>query len=104
MKGKRMCPNEGCEHYGKPTRLMGGCGCGTGLVPFGLPEPTNEQLESLCFVLGVPVWPGWFDRNPVMRQGALNLHRLVQRGAMGDPEANAALRRFQAMFSEVHSA
>lgn len=97
MRRKQMCPNETCEHYREPTGLMGGCSCGVALVPYTPPEPTNEQLENFCAVMGLPVWPGWFDRNPTMRQGALNLHRLVQRSFDGDPEAVAALERFKAL-------
>lgn len=99
-----MCPNEACAKYREETRVLGGCECGTALVPWAPPEPTNEQLENLCMVLGVPVWPGWFDRNEQMRQGALNLHRLVQRSALGDAEANAALARWLDLFKGVRDA
>lgn len=80
---------------------MGGCVCGTALVPYTAPEPTNEQLENLCAVMGIPVWPGWFDRNKQMRQGALNLHRMVAKAATGDREANEALARWLDLFRSV---
>lgn len=98
MKRQQMCPNEACERYREPTGLMGGCECGTALVAWKPAEPTNQQLENLCAAFGIPVWPGWFDRNETMRQGALNLHRLVGKAATGDREANEALGRFLRLF------
>jgi len=55
-RGERMCPNVECEHSGKPTRFLGGCHCGTALVPFAI-RPTDEQLEKTMTTMGVPT--GW---------------------------------------------
>jgi hypothetical protein len=37
---RRMCPNDACEKHGQPTGLMGGCDCGTALVPYR----TRDQM------------------------------------------------------------
>lgn len=101
----QMCPNQECAKYREETTLLGGCDeCGSGLVTWAPPEPTNEHLENFCMVIGVPVWPGWFDRNEQMRQGALNLHRLFQKAATGDAEASAALARWLDLFKGVRDA
>lgn len=48
MSGERMCPNVECEKHRQPTRLMGGCDCGTKLVPFKTEdEETREALWDL---------------------------------------------------------
>lgn len=50
MSAKRsMCPNERCEHYRKPTGLLGGCDCGEALVPFvSGEEPSDEILGNFA--------------------------------------------------------
>lgn len=98
-----MCPNEACPKYRDETRLMGGCGeCGTQLVPWTAPEPTNEQLENLMLVMGLPVVPGMADRNPAWRQGMLNFHRLVGRAAQGDEAAGERVAFLRAAFARDH--
>lgn len=71
------------------------------MVAWTPPEPTNEQLENFCAVLGIPIWPGWFERNEQMRQGALNLHRTFNKAAAGDPEAQKALTLWSDMFRKL---
>jgi hypothetical protein len=41
-KTQRMCPNEHCPKFGEATGLMGGCDCGTALVPYR----TADQIIS----------------------------------------------------------
>lgn len=87
MSTQRMCPNEACEHHGKPTALRGGCDCGTALVPFST-EPTNEQLARLVAVfssttpgidpVSVEVAQEILDRLPAVRAEWLERHREVQ--------------------------
>jgi hypothetical protein len=104
MKRRHMCPNRECERYGVETGLMGGCECGTALVPYAPPEPTNEQLENLMLVMGLPVVSGMADRNPAWREGMLNFHRLVGRCAQGDDEACERVAFYKAAFGRVHAA
>lgn len=47
---KQMCPNASCEHFQQATGILGGCECGTALVPFYMP-PTDDQLEKFIAVL-----------------------------------------------------
>ena len=43
-----MCPNAECAKHRQPTGLMGGCDCGTALVPFKTEdEETREALWDL---------------------------------------------------------
>lgn len=49
-KRRQMCPNDACEHFQEPTGVLGGCECGTALVPFYVP-PTDTQLENFIYVL-----------------------------------------------------
>lgn len=90
MSAKRsMCPNASCEHYGKPTGLLGGCDCGEALVPFvSGEEPSDEILGNLASALSaitpeVPyVSPTHAARlvaaSPRLRAVWLERHREVQ--------------------------
>lgn len=49
--GKRMCPNQACEKHGEPTGLMGGCDCGTALVPY---RSFEEQVDDALWELASP--------------------------------------------------
>lgn len=42
-RSRRMCPNEACEKYGQPTGIMGGCDCGTALVPFKTQQEIDDE-------------------------------------------------------------
>lgn len=90
---ERMCPNEACARYRERTRLMGGCDCGTQLVGYAPPEPTNEQIENCMLALGLPIVPGLMDRNPAAREGGLNFHRMLSGAMNGDDLAAARLQR-----------
>jgi hypothetical protein len=94
----RMCPNTACEHHGQPTRLLGGCDCGTPLVPWVDPsEPTNEQLARLAFAFSISrsaqaagVTPidveaatRLLDHSPALRTAWLGRHREVQGAIKG---------------------
>jgi hypothetical protein len=99
MKTRRMCPNETCEKHGQPTGLLGGCDCGTPLVPYKA-EPTDEQLERVMIAMGVPAGVAMtMTRSPTLREGALRFHALVQRALDGDREAVAQLSVIQDHFS-----
>lgn len=45
-KRKNMCPNEACERYGEVVSVMGGCDCGTALVPYLTPEERAWRASS----------------------------------------------------------
>jgi hypothetical protein len=91
-----MCPNERCEHYGKPTGLLGGCDCGEPLVPFSA-EPTNEQLARLVSMfststvasedgigpISVEQAKRELDEFPSLRRAWLVRHREVQAALRG---------------------
>jgi hypothetical protein len=94
----RICPNEACGNYRKRTRLLGGCGCGTPLVPWVDPvEPTNEQLARVAYVFSISasaraagVMPidvgvaiGVLDNSPVLRAAWLVRHRELQDAIKG---------------------
>lgn len=92
-----MCPNDNCAKYGQETALMGGCECGTALVPYAPPEPTDDQLESLMVAMGFPAVVWLRGRHPNWREAALNFHKLVVRGLNGDEEAMQQVARLKAM-------
>ena len=48
---RNMCPNEACEHYGRETHFLGGCHCGTALVPFRTRE---QQVDDALWELASP--------------------------------------------------
>jgi hypothetical protein len=52
VSGQRMCPNKACEKHGEPTGLMGGCDCGTALVPYRTRE---QQVDDALWALASPV-------------------------------------------------
>lgn len=88
-----MCPNEECQHYRKPTRLLGGCDCGTALVPVEPTEPTNMQLGRLVslFSTQTPEVPSisaeeaaaHLDASPALRVAWLERHREFQAALKG---------------------
>lgn len=86
---RRMCPNEACDHHGQPTGLLGGCDCGTGLVPYrDLTEPTNEQLARLAWLFSgrsiiVEHAKTMLDANPELRAAWLVRHREFQDATKG---------------------
>jgi hypothetical protein len=47
-----MCPNHECERHGEPTGLMGGCDCGTALVPY---RTRDEQVDDALWELASPM-------------------------------------------------
>jgi hypothetical protein len=47
-----MCPNKECEHFGKPTGLMGGCDCGHALVPY---KSLDEQVSDMLWEMSRPM-------------------------------------------------
>lgn len=99
-KAKRMCSNIDCERYGDPTGLLGGCECGSPLVPYAAPEPTDDQLQNVMSALGFHALASMRDRFPRWREAALNLHKLVQRVADGDPEAEITLSAMMKAFGD----
>lgn len=65
-----------------------------------LPTPTLEQCENVAVALGFPILieglrPSYYEES--MR----NLHKLIQRTALGDMDAAAALARLRAAFGHV---
>lgn len=50
-KRKRMCPNDRCEKFNQPTGLMGGCDCGTALVPY---QTMDEMVDDALWKLASP--------------------------------------------------
>lgn len=96
-----MCPNESCARYRERTRLMGGCDCGTHLVPFAAPEPTNDQIESCMVALGLPVVPGAMDRSAEWREAGLRFHKLLTDTLNGDDDAARRLDFLVQRFSRT---
>lgn len=87
MKRRNMCPSPDCAKGGEPTGLMGGCDCGTPLVPYDA-TPTDEQLQNVMVVFGIPVQMALtMTLTPALRSGAIYFHSLVQRALDGDDEA-----------------
>lgn len=89
----RACQNRECEHFGTPTRLMGGCECGAPLekIPDG---PTVEQMENVALTMGFGSL--LVLRDPVRLDGLRALHALVQRAASGNKEAALRLAMMRA--------
>lgn len=46
-----MCPNPACPKHGEPTGIMGGCDCGTALVPF---KSREQQIDDAMWDLLSP--------------------------------------------------
>jgi hypothetical protein len=46
-----MCPNETCERFNQPTGLMGGCDCGTALVPY---KSLDDQVRDALWDVTPP--------------------------------------------------
>jgi hypothetical protein len=101
MKRRQMCPNADCEKHGQPTGIMGGCDCGTALVPYKS-EPTDEQLERTMVAMGIPANTAvMMTLTPGLREGALDFHALVQRAMNGDRAANERLTAIRRYFGSV---
>lgn len=48
MSKPTMCPNPECPEYSKRRTVLGGCECGTALIPWRDPDvPTVEQIAYI---------------------------------------------------------
>lgn len=46
-----MCPNPECVKHREPTGLMGGCDCGTALVPF---KSEDDEIRDALWEVTPP--------------------------------------------------
>lgn len=46
-----MCPNRDCSRHDEPTGLMGGCDCGTPLVPY---KTLDQQVDDAIWDIASP--------------------------------------------------